>query len=234
MGEFSITLDNKTDSLLISRTFKRAEPIAEGVRMQTDDLGAYTIEPNQPERRKPLPVYASGLLFFSVFDSVLSLLPLTNADMSMGWVCLLMPLYVIAILLWFVTAYYVTMPDCNPDPRVVRIFTLSTVLATIMLVVAISGVGFLARVWLSASYLEQFAKSVPPNSYVSNEDRWLGLFIVVRYESSEDGSVAITTAHSGMMNRAGVLYLPPGTSPPVRIRVKEHLFGPWYRFWREY
>ena len=96
-------------------------------------------------------------------------------------------------------------------------------------------IGFPARFYLSSTALERYAESLPRDAW-SREDRGrVGLFRIEGYRTSEDGAVAIFTSTSGIMDSAGLLYLPPGTTiPEGSIEIREHLFGPWYRFEEEF
>lgn len=91
--------------------------------------------------------------------------------------------------------------------------------------------GLIVRVALSSGSLEAAAAQCEPDNFHSNP-RMIGLFHVCRVESSSTGAIAFHTTQE-FIDTSGVLYMPPGTTAPPGITVREHLYGPWYRFyWR--
>jgi hypothetical protein len=95
----------------------------------------------------------------------------------------------------------------------------------------VSDWGFIVRVALSSGELERAATEFGPDEFQSRP-LTIGLFYVHRI-SSGNGSVAFFTSE-GFLDAYGVLHMPPGSTAPPGIAVREHLYGPWYRFYRRF
>jgi len=83
---------------------------------------------------------------------------------------------------------------------------------------------------ISEESLQSYVASVPAGALPDRTRRWVGLF---RVEETEEygGAIYLYTSH-GFLDRHGIAFLPPGTTPAPRMSVR-HLFGPWYNFtWR--
>ncbi|QEL14938.1 hypothetical protein PX52LOC_01839 [Limnoglobus roseus] len=180
---------------------------------------------------RPLPYHVCVLVAVTGIWFFLCLPHVTNAGAGLQWGCLLLPLTVVMVASWF--RCLVQLADAEKrDRRVVKLWCGCTALGLVIALFTFTPVGLTARVWLSSGSLQQLAGDLlPAGEETPTVDRIAGLFLVEKYETSNDGAVAFYTCESGMCNRAGVLYLPPGTTPPSSVRVEEHLYGPWYRFW---
>jgi hypothetical protein len=86
------------------------------------------------------------------------------------------------------------------------------------------------RVWLCESALRRYAAVTPPYRSFSGKGEWVGLFHVDELATSQ-GAFVLYTSADGLMNRAGIAYIPPGSQPPPGVRIRRHLYGNWYSFW---
>lgn len=84
------------------------------------------------------------------------------------------------------------------------------------------------RVWLCESSLKHYAVVTRPHDSAASE--WVGLFQIKQLDKSK-GAFALYTSKDGMMDRAGIAYVPTGSQPPPAVRIKRHLYGNWYSFW---
>jgi hypothetical protein len=96
------------------------------------------------------------------------------------------------------------------------------------LVLATTNWGFAVRVALSEAALREYIAQVPAGAEEWHEARKIGLFNV-RKTSEQAGAVFLHTSTS-FLNEHGVAYVPGGQIPPGRIRLRGHLYGPWYSF----
>lgn len=181
--------------------------------------------------RPPLPTRALVLLFSTLVWFLLAVPHVTNAGTGMMWLCLLVPVSFIVIAAWSCSIAYLLEYDSQPDPRVWRVWGWSMAVIAVIVALIFVPYGLTARVWLSSGPLLELAQSLPASEDPTPVNRCVGHFYVQKCETSNDGAVAIVTCDSGMMDCAGVLYLPPGSTAPSSVRVEEHLYGPWYRFW---
>lgn len=186
--------------------------------------------PPRPAQQS-LPFHARLLLFFTAVWFLLALPHVTNAGTGMGWLCLLAPLSFVWLGVWALSIARSIDYHYDPPRETWRVFAACTAVVVLTCGLIFVPYGLTARVWLSAGALEELARSLPREEKPAKIDRCVGLFHVGDCKVSADGAVAVFTSNAGMLNRAGVLYRPPGTTPPPGIRVEEHLYGPWYRFW---
>jgi hypothetical protein len=84
------------------------------------------------------------------------------------------------------------------------------------------------RVWLCEPSLRRYAVNTVPHYSPTGE--WVGLFYVDELAASS-GAFALYTDTEGLLNRAGIAYVPPGNQPPPGVRIKRRLYGNWYSFW---
>jgi hypothetical protein len=97
------------------------------------------------------------------------------------------------------------------------------------LVLAFSDLGLVARVAVSDPWLTAYAAAVPPGTQERPpEPRWVGLFRV--NETDEQDGVVMLYTSQDFLNRQGVARVRPGKTPPGRVRLVRHLYGPWYAF----
>jgi hypothetical protein len=157
-------------------------------------------------------------------------------DAGSGFVpfCLLAPLSALVAVAWF---WALVVISHTPRPRARRWFNTwagCTAAVAFTLVLAHPAVGFRARVWLSTAALERFARSLPPDAHASEPPGMVGLFYVTDYSTGPDGSVALFTSNSGMLGRAGILYLPPGATASGSVGLHGPLFGSWHWFYQRF
>lgn len=183
--------------------------------------------PADPEPPDPPPsLIVLPLLTLAWF--LLAVPNVTDAGIGFNALCLLAPLSALVLIFWFWALLAVTTAPPPRNPRWFRTWAGCTAAVVFALVLAHPAVGFRARVWLSSAALERFARSLPPDAYSSEPAGMVGLFYVTNYNTGPDGAAAIYTSETGLVNRAGILYQPPGSTVPKGVQWHEHVFGPWH------
>lgn len=178
---------------------------------------------------RPLPNHVCFLVAVTGVWFLLCLPHVTNAGAGLLWGCLLLPLTLVVIGFWLYC--FVRFADAEKrDRRVAMIWGGCTAAGLVIVLCTFTPVGLAARVWLSSGSLEHLARDLTQAEGVAKPvNHIVGIFYVRKYETTTDGAVAFYTCDSGLMNSAGILYLPPGSTPPSSMSVEEHLYGPWYR-----
>lgn len=183
-----------------------------------------------PPPTRPLPYPTCVLIAVTALWFLLGLPHVTNAGADILWGCLLLPLTLVVIASWFFCLVQLADEE-ERDRRAVKAWCWCSAMVAVIALFTFTPAGLAARVWMSSADLEGLVRSLPSaGEETPAVDRWAGLFRVEKYETSDDGAMAFYTCKSGMMNEAGVLYMPPDSTAPLRVTTSEHLYGPWYRF----
>jgi hypothetical protein len=93
-------------------------------------------------------------------------------------------------------------------------------------------IGLTMRIALSESSLKQHVAQAPPGICRQISGKMVGLFLVSE-EIECEGTIVLFTASSGLMNRAGLAYIPEGKRMPpgeYRYRNIRRVYKNWYRF----
>lgn len=200
------------------------------------DLDTANKKDTQEPMTKSKPTKAGFLVCLGLIWFVLFVPAVTDAGYhGLKFFFLVAPLSAVFLVTWIRAFASIVDSRSKRNQRERKYWFSCTFLILFGGLLACPKIGFPARFYLSSTALERYAESLPRDSW-SHEDRGrVGLFRIEGYRTGEDGAAAIFTSTSGMMDSAGLLYLPPGTTiPEGNIEIREHLFGPWYRFEEEF
>jgi hypothetical protein len=141
--------------------------------------------------------------------------------------------WMLLALAWFIAPF---IPPSLLRSRSARRWWLSAGFAGFLgLLLAFTDVGVMIRIGLCESSLKSYAAQVAlAGGEFIHDSRPVGLFSVDGEEHIGGGVVFLYTGEH-WIDRVGVAYVPPETTPPAQIprRVIRHLYGPWYTcVWR--
>ena len=106
-----------------------------------------------------------------------------------------------------------------------------------ILVLVHSGTMMLARLYISSSALEQYAKNVHEGKVdiafeFTHPSRLIGLYSISITDAMPDGGVRFITSGDGLFDKAGFAYYPNGEPPKREENTYNHIYGPWWQ-WKE-
>lgn len=134
------------------------------------------------------------------------------------------------LLLGFIwICFLLSAPDVLRFRSARRWWVLAGSAGCLGLFLAFTKVGLILRIALCETSLSHYASQVMVDGrdFVHAPQR-VGLFWIDGEESYQD--VVFLYTSQAFLNREGVAYVPPGTTPPEHIprRYLKHLYGPWY------
>ena len=106
-----------------------------------------------------------------------------------------------------------------------------------ILVLVHSGTMMLARLYISSSALEQYAKDVHEGKVdiafeFTHPSRLIGLYSISITDAMPDGGVRFITSGDGLFGKAGFAYYPNGEPPNREENTYNHIYGPWWQ-WKQ-